>query len=675
MTFSLSPRSWAQRVGQTGRAPEWLCPASEEVRALALLAAACLRSDRQAEAEMALHLAEERSRQTSIRPHAAAELAMRQAEWLPELGFQPACQAVRVLREVGDATDQLAWAHVVRGRVRTDGKACLDWLSTLELATLNSPRGQQAYRAALGELFAIVDSSSLLHAYREQMYFRLGNIARRWRRICNSPLKMRTFWLRGRTTLALGFSPPAIRCMQRARRGLRRLRHAADFALVSLDLARAMDPERPQDFAALAADTRSVLGKLSADSLVLDLELLGSALDCPQAIDRAEKAILATARSAAPATASTSWSLDQFARAHDPTTWRRGLPNADNAAHHEFSEVLPMLNRRQALALKLRKQGNTFHQIGEALGVGASGARRIYLKAKQFARILQAHPWAEGLKPGIAHTLLAAGLDSRNEVQEESENGTLEDIVGIGKTSARRIREWLRIQPIPLQPALSFKSPEDLKIWLVELSRPNPSAWNRLEAEIEVILAVEPGGNPILWALQDWARALDPETVNVQHRRMTPLQAHSLKQIRSSPLGFARYVIEAARLRSLRDPDNALAISKQVRDLSVLPELAEVDAQVHRHLQGLAAAYLADDYDVISKDLKKASTLVREARNLMGLRAAFDIRTMLILIETSVLRISGTAKALRLDEAEELAAEAGVSGLEHEIQMRRDRRY
>ena len=112
------------------------------------------------------------------------------------------------------------------------------------------------------------------------------------------------------------------------------------------------------------------------------------------------------------------------------------------------------MNERFHKALKLRREGKTFKEIGKKLGVSYARANEIYHKAIKLEKKGELPPaWTYGLKTKVANSLIAAGFNSKDEVIKALESGTIRlipgssrsTVIGIGKHSLIEISLWAGI--------------------------------------------------------------------------------------------------------------------------------------------------------------------------------------------------------------------------------------
>jgi len=113
------------------------------------------------------------------------------------------------------------------------------------------------------------------------------------------------------------------------------------------------------------------------------------------------------------------------------------------------------MNERFYNAIKLRKKGKTFNEIGKELGVSYARASEIYYKAIKLEMAGDLPPkWTYGLKTKVAKSLLVFGFKSKKEVVDALESGAIRlipgssrsTIAGIGKHSLMEISLWAGIE-------------------------------------------------------------------------------------------------------------------------------------------------------------------------------------------------------------------------------------
>ena len=86
-----------------------------------------------------------------------------------------------------------------------------------------------------------------------------------------------------------------------------------------------------------------------------------------------------------------------------------------------LNAMTPQQRRDRAFAL--RRQGKTFKEIGESLGVCDVRAREIYGRAREV--LLGPGHWTDALGVRTQNVLLNAGLNTVNEVKEAISSGKL----------------------------------------------------------------------------------------------------------------------------------------------------------------------------------------------------------------------------------------------------------
>lgn len=96
-----------------------------------------------------------------------------------------------------------------------------------------------------------------------------------------------------------------------------------------------------------------------------------------------------------------------------------------------------MIERAQE-ALRLRREGKTFAEVGLSLAqpVGAARARQLVVHAEQIeqGQGFGQGEWYEGLSVRAANALRSAGFDSKGEVFEAIKSGDLTNKGGMGAT-------------------------------------------------------------------------------------------------------------------------------------------------------------------------------------------------------------------------------------------------
>jgi len=109
------------------------------------------------------------------------------------------------------------------------------------------------------------------------------------------------------------------------------------------------------------------------------------------------------------------------------------------------------MNERFCIALKLRKDGKTFRQIGQELGISHGRASEIYHKAKNLEKSGKLPPkWTHGLRTKVAQALIDSGFKSKQEVINGIKSGQIKliprsgrsTIAGIGSQSLEEIAIW-----------------------------------------------------------------------------------------------------------------------------------------------------------------------------------------------------------------------------------------
>ena len=111
------------------------------------------------------------------------------------------------------------------------------------------------------------------------------------------------------------------------------------------------------------------------------------------------------------------------------------------------------MNERETHMLKLRDEGQTYKEIGEAFDVSYSRARQIVARAERYRRTTKKDGLFEGLDSKLSLALKAAGYKNKEEIHKgmlsdaiaidaNSKKGT---IYGVGPKSIIAIREWLSI--------------------------------------------------------------------------------------------------------------------------------------------------------------------------------------------------------------------------------------
>lgn len=106
------------------------------------------------------------------------------------------------------------------------------------------------------------------------------------------------------------------------------------------------------------------------------------------------------------------------------------------------------MNARQLIAYNLRKEGKTFREIGEVLGVSTGRAGHIVNEANRKAERLS--HWTNGLPNAVAIRLEHAGYTSKDEVKAAIESGSLDAIFRgkrvpcLGGKKLQILMNWLK---------------------------------------------------------------------------------------------------------------------------------------------------------------------------------------------------------------------------------------
>ncbi|MGH8587373.1 MAG: hypothetical protein ACREWE_14725 [Gammaproteobacteria bacterium] len=107
------------------------------------------------------------------------------------------------------------------------------------------------------------------------------------------------------------------------------------------------------------------------------------------------------------------------------------------------------MTERQERAARLRQQGLTFREIGQAMGVTAARASQMVAVAQR--REEQKDHWTAGLSTHIRNALLAKRFRSRAEVEAALEVGAIAvrtdgrgTIPTLGRKGIAELRQWVR---------------------------------------------------------------------------------------------------------------------------------------------------------------------------------------------------------------------------------------
>lgn len=104
-----------------------------------------------------------------------------------------------------------------------------------------------------------------------------------------------------------------------------------------------------------------------------------------------------------------------------------------------------VLTVRQREAYDLRKQGKTFVQVGEAMGIGKQRARDLYMIAR--VRSDRDPHWMDGLSVRAGNCLNNFGLKSREEAKEAFSSGKLKpgELRCYGWKTHVEVAKWLGV--------------------------------------------------------------------------------------------------------------------------------------------------------------------------------------------------------------------------------------
>lgn len=215
----------------------------------------------------------------------------------------------------------------------------------------------------------------------------------------------------------------------------------------------------------------------------------------------------------------------------------------------------------------------------------------------------------------------------------------------------------------------------NLQDLLVELSRPNPQASAQAAKEFRSLRRQDCEGEPIRQALRLWASVQgSPEGLQDELRRLTPAHGFWLEHSRSAPLGFARLMLETARGECFDGNGAGLESIHRAQDYLKLKALEELDPCRLRHLQALAAAYLADALRALGSHHEARKCLV-DAYSGLDTGAAAEIRATVVQIDADLLRDEGAVSQAkrRLDQAAEVLSRDRMPGRWSELQLARGR--
>jgi len=112
------------------------------------------------------------------------------------------------------------------------------------------------------------------------------------------------------------------------------------------------------------------------------------------------------------------------------------------------------LNERYALAVRMRNEGNTVAQIGQALGVSRERIHQMLrlVKQRQAEEARQDTEPFLTLSPRVRRHLLALFPSGEHpkpsELREMMRTGLLKKIPNLGKLSLRQIEAWLQSQGV-----------------------------------------------------------------------------------------------------------------------------------------------------------------------------------------------------------------------------------
>lgn len=113
---------------------------------------------------------------------------------------------------------------------------------------------------------------------------------------------------------------------------------------------------------------------------------------------------------------------------------------------------------RSDLAYQLRKQGLSFREIGERMGISSVRARQLYLAAK--CKLTREPHWTDGLSVQSANCLNNCNINSREEAMEAYQSGKLR--VGNGRPrnygwkTHKEVAKWLGL-PEPQKPSVRVR--------------------------------------------------------------------------------------------------------------------------------------------------------------------------------------------------------------------------
>lgn len=109
-------------------------------------------------------------------------------------------------------------------------------------------------------------------------------------------------------------------------------------------------------------------------------------------------------------------------------------------------------NARHQRVLRLRREGKTFREIGEHLGVSAGRARQVHESAERMERLQPERRWLEGLSQRTISVLARAKLYTREDVEKAVREGRLSwsnkmrdpgYIRDYGKKTHAEVLQWL----------------------------------------------------------------------------------------------------------------------------------------------------------------------------------------------------------------------------------------
>ena len=245
LALALHAPNLSRLIGIGERPGEYRSPmekASYEVLSLAVLGSLCRRAGRNDDAERNYSHAFDIVRKERIMPAVQAEILLRYGYFKTCLGSEDAIEyldrAVQMGQE-GGTNDSLAEALNARGHWYANRgeweSANRDFSDALIFVNRKSSKGKRTAAAAIVNLAFTIASGSLDFDAQTRALECIRRARGRIPRLTH--IKCRLLWMEGIINRNLLFWRPAARLLIRARKGMLQLSEAADFVLVSLDLA------------------------------------------------------------------------------------------------------------------------------------------------------------------------------------------------------------------------------------------------------------------------------------------------------------------------------------------------------------------------------------------------------------------------------------------------------